>query len=83
MTVDHKEKEFERSIVQQLVEHGGYVEGNPDEFDNHLALLPRTVITFVKDSQPKAWKRLSTIHQAKVEENFIKRNGILMVRSIE
>jgi len=73
MTVDHKEKEFERSIVQHLVEHGGYVEGDPADFDSHLALDKSSTLSFIKNSQPKAWEKLSSIHQAKVEENFIKR----------
>ncbi len=86
MTVDHREREFERSIVEHLVKHGSYTEGNPGDYDAHNALLPGTVIAFVKDSQPKAWERLATVHQAKVEENFIARlckeldtNGMLHV----
>jgi type I restriction enzyme R subunit len=73
MTVDHREREFERSIVAHLVAHGEYVEGNPDNFDSQSALSVKDVIGFVKDSQPKAWERLVTVHQAKSEENFIAR----------
>ena len=64
MTVDHKEKEFERSIVEHLVKHSGYSEGKPGDYDTHNALLAKTVIAFIKDSQPKAWERLATVHQA-------------------
>ncbi len=73
MTTDHKEKEFEQSIVQHLVDHGGYVEGKPEDFDPKLALLPQALMEFVKDSQPEAWERLETIHQAAVEDKFINR----------
>jgi len=85
MTVDHREKEFEKSIVDHLVKHGSYIEGTTSEFDNQKALLPQTLIAFIRNTQPKAWEKLSAIHQDKVEENFIKRlckeldNGILKV----
>ena len=73
MTVDHKEREFERSIVEHLVKHGGYIEGKPADFDAHNALVTESVIAFIKDSQPKAWERLVTIHQRKAKDNFITR----------
>lgn len=73
MTTNHKEQEFEHSIVQHIVDHGGYREGAPADFDPQTALLPGTVIQFIKGTQPKAWKRLEAIHLEKTEENIIKR----------
>src|SRR4030042_5362667 len=73
MIVDHREREFENSIIAHLVEHGGYIEGNPVGFDCRNALDIATVLKFIISSQPRKWEKLCTIHQDKVEDNFIKR----------
>ncbi len=67
----HTEEAFEATIVDHLVTHGGYVEGDPDRYDCERALLPEDVIGFVRETQPKPWAKVEAIHGARLEEVFL------------
>ena len=81
-----KEKAFEEAIEEYLITKGGYVKGNPKNFNRKLALDVDTLIGFIKTTQPKKWERYVTIYGSSSEESFIKRfckevktNGLLYV----
>ena len=67
------EKAFEEAIEQSLVERGGYVKGDPADFDRALALDPKTLFRFIKDTQKDTWDALAAIHGAEVERKFLYR----------
>jgi len=69
----HIEQTFEEAIEHELLTTGGYTKGNPANFDRNIALDIPTLIRFLKQSQPKQWEKLHTIHGANIETNVIKR----------
>ena len=70
---DFKEKRFEQDIEEYLITHGGYVKGNPKNFNRTLALDTATFISFLKDSQPKSWERYEKIYGSDSEKQVIDR----------
>ncbi|MBS5951515.1 MAG: type I restriction endonuclease subunit R, partial [Clostridium sp.] len=81
-----KEKAFEEAIEDYLITKGGYVKGNPKNFNRELAIDVDTLIDFIKKTQPKKWERYVTIYGSASEESFIKRfckevktNGLLAI----
>jgi len=69
----HTELTFEEAIESSLLENGGYISGNPRDFDEKLGIFPSHVIDFVKNSQPKEWHKISNLHKSNVEERVIQR----------
>lgn len=67
------EAAFEAAIEHSLLTDGGYVIAKPAEYHREWALLPQTVLAFIRNSQPQAWQRLSKIHGEAVEEKFFYR----------
>jgi len=61
---------FETAIEQSLLSQG-YFKGDPKKFDRVLALETSEVVTFLKESQPDEWKKISETHGAGVEEKVI------------
>ncbi|MBF0259038.1 MAG: type I restriction endonuclease subunit R [Desulfamplus sp.] len=72
-TAIHTEETFEKAIVEDLIENGGYIAGDPNLFDREIALDKTTFIQFLQQSQPDKWEKLHTIHGANTKENLIKR----------
>jgi len=68
----HTELSFEEAIEAHLLA-SGYLKTNPDRFDKELALDTEQVLAFVRQSQPKAWARLSKQHGAAVTDRFLRR----------
>lgn len=64
---------FEDAIEQNLVNHGGYIKGKPEEFDRELAFNKNTVVAFLQETQPKEWKKLKEIHGEDIETKIIQR----------
>ena len=58
----HKESNFEQSIEQSLLRHGGYQKGDPLAYDMKLALFPGEVVAFVQDTQPEFRERFSLLN---------------------
>ena len=67
------EKQFESDIEYSLLTYGGYEKGNPKAFDRALALDIQTLISFVKDTQPKSWEKYETIYGTSCEKAFVDR----------
>jgi type I restriction enzyme, R subunit len=67
------ERTFETALVQALVEQGGYLEGNPADYHIDLGLFKSEVITFLQQSQPKRWEKISAIHGTDAPERIIQR----------
>ncbi|WNN88694.1 hypothetical protein [Gloeocapsopsis dulcis] len=59
MTSQITEKAFEDAIIESLTTNGGYQLGNAANFDRELALDRVTLLQFIQNSQPQAWKKLS------------------------
>lgn len=49
----YTEAAFETLIEEHLLEHGGYVRGDPAAFDPELALVPADLLAFVEATQPR------------------------------
>ncbi|MCF8999832.1 type I restriction endonuclease subunit R [Acinetobacter nectaris] len=65
----HSEYYFEQAIENSLTTVGGYVKGNPKDYDPNIALFPQDVIAFIQATQPKVWEK---IHSS-CKENTIPR----------
>ena len=83
---DVKEKRFEQDIEEYLITKGGYTKGNPKDFNRELALDTGALLTFIKSSQPKEWKKHERNYGVESEKKFIERfchevkdNGLLKV----
>lgn len=58
----HTEEAFEAVIEAHLLGHG-YESAAPDDYDREMALLPETVLAFIKTTQPKTWAKLRGMHK--------------------
>lgn len=67
-----KEKNFEADIEQWLVTEGGYVKGSQDNYDVARAIDMTLLMDFVATTQPKEWKRYTTLYGDKVEKQLYK-----------
>ena len=56
----HSEYYFEQAIEQSLTTDGGYVKGNPKDYDPRIALFPKDVVAFIQATQPKTWEKSIT-----------------------
>ena len=72
-TTPTTEKAFEEAIIDSLTTDGGYQLGSNANFDRELALDKLTLLQFIHNSQPQAWKKLAEIHGSTVEEKFTRR----------
>ncbi|MGR3982232.1 type I restriction endonuclease subunit R [Pseudoalteromonas sp. 1181_04] len=67
------EQTFETAIIENLVEHGGYTEGNAGDYSTELGMFKAQVLTFLQNTQPQQWQKLSEIHGENVENRIIQR----------
>jgi type I restriction enzyme R subunit len=67
------ERAFEEAIEQSLLEHGGYVRGEPADYSRELALHPQTTLAFIRGTQPQAWQKLEDVHGSLAETKFLQR----------
>jgi type I restriction enzyme R subunit len=44
---------------------------NPDGFDRDRAIFPKSVLNFIRETQPKEWARLESLHGAKTGEQIL------------
>ena len=72
-SMTHKEADFEAAIVESLVEHGGYVEGDPAAFNAELGLFERDLVDFVQHTQPEKWDGLVKLYGASAGAKLAKR----------
>lgn len=83
---DFTEKRFEQDIEYYLCNHGGYIKGDPKEFDRKFALDVKTFVSFIKATQPNAWEKYEKIYgadsESKIVDRFcrvVKNEGLLKV----
>lgn len=67
----HKEKKFEEEIESVLL-GGGYIKGNPKNFDPYLGLDTTELFAFLKSTQPKEWGKLEKSYGGEVEAKVAK-----------
>ena len=69
----HTEKSFEKNtVVTSLTTNGGYLEGNPSDYDKSLALFSTDVIAFIKATQPELYDRIERGQKANTESYILK-----------
>lgn len=69
----HTEFAFEQEVVDLLLTSKEYTQGWPIDFNRETALLEKYLFEFIQTSQPKEWKKLSTIHGEQVKKQFLHR----------
>ncbi len=67
------EKAFEEAIEQSLIDRGGYVKGDPANFDRSLALDKTELFKFLGATQKESWDALAAVHGGDVEKKFLYR----------
>jgi type I restriction enzyme R subunit len=75
MTKITSEAKFEEHIEQLLVERHEFLRATQDDYDRDLCLRPKTVLQFLRATQPKKWADYCEVigDKAEAEQKFIKR----------
>lgn len=73
MSINYKEITFESAIEDYLLQFGGYQKGISTDYNRELAMDTGVLFSFIKETQPKEWQKLSKIHGAGVEQKFLQR----------
>ena len=71
MAINCKEITFEEDIEFSLLENG-YIKANPSTYDKEKAMDMTTLITFIKETQPKQWSRFEKQCNSDIEKKFYK-----------
>lgn len=69
--MDTTEKRFESDIEAFFLSRAGGYTKNPDSYDPKWGVWPDTLIRFVRETQPKAWKRFTALNADNPESKFI------------
>lgn len=64
------EKRFEQDIETSFLTQGGYTKTD-DVYDPKLGVYKATLIGFVKETQPKEWKRFEQMNKIDPEKKFV------------
>jgi type I restriction enzyme, R subunit len=64
---------FESAIVESLIQHGNYTQGQASDYSSELGMFKYEVIAFLQNTQPKAWEKLTTIHGSDADNRVIQR----------
>ena len=67
------ERAFEEAIEQCLLERGGYSRGESAGYSRELAFHPQAILAFIRDTQPRAWRKLEDVHGSLAETKFLQR----------
>lgn len=73
MAIETKEITFEQEIEYSLLDHGGYIKGNPHDYNREFAIDTKQLFRFLQDSQPVEWEKLCRKHGENVETGFLKK----------
>ena len=71
--MQENERRFEEDIESFLLENGGYIKGNPSDFDREVALNAKDLFSFLENTQSKEWNRYKNAFSDDYERKFIKR----------
>ncbi|MCB9609464.1 MAG: type I restriction endonuclease subunit R [Polyangiaceae bacterium] len=66
-----KERDFEDAIERDLVASGGYASLAPEGFDRDRALFADEFLSFVRDSQPAVFEKLTKDHGARLASGLV------------
>ena len=69
----HTEQTFEAVIEESLLSKGSYIKGHSDDFDTQKGLFPKYVTDFLKETQPKAWEKITATHKGETEQKVVAR----------
>ena len=67
----HSEYYFEQAIEKSLTTDGGYVKGNPKDYDPRLALFPKDVVAFIQETQLKKWVKIYNSCKDETENRIV------------
>ncbi|MCG3190808.1 MAG: DEAD/DEAH box helicase family protein [Thermoanaerobaculia bacterium] len=67
MTSPHLEKAFEDGIEAALLASDGWKKGDPADFNAELAVIPKDLFGYIRDTQPDLWKTLAAQHKGDLE----------------
>ena len=70
-THKHSETDFETVIEAHLLQIG-YVSVAGDGFDHRRAIFPETVLAFIRETQPKEWAKLESLHGDRIGEQTLR-----------
>lgn len=65
-----KEAAFE-SVIEAHLLTNGYAAIDRNDFDRERAIFPTTVLAFIRETQPKEWAKLETLHGARTGEQIL------------
>ena len=65
-----KEQAFETVIESHLLSNG-YIAIDRNSFDREKAIFPETVLSFIRETQPKEWAKLEALHGERTGEQII------------
>lgn len=68
-----QEKNFESDIEQSLITAGGYIKGNPHDFNRETALDEKTLLAFIRKTQERAWEKHRTNYPDNPEQALLRR----------
>ncbi len=72
MSSNANEAAFQQDIIDQMLA-GGWQLGNPHAYNRELALYESDCLAFVKNTQPKAWKKYCGLYPSDPDKHFIKK----------
>ena len=52
MAIETKEITFEQEIEYSLLDHGGYIKGNPRDYNREFAIDTKQLFSFFKTASP-------------------------------
>ena len=64
------EAAFEIVIEAHLLQNG-YIPVAGEGFDRECAIFPETVLAFIRETQPKEWARLESLHGDRIVEQIL------------
>ena len=68
----YTELAFEEGCERILL-RSGYIQGDPAAFDRTLALDTKVLLSFIQNSQPSAWQKLTVAYGGQAEKKLIDR----------
>lgn len=71
--MDTKERRFEEDIEQYMLNCNGYLKGNQKTYNREKAIDLSKLITFIKTTQPKEWKKYEKNYGTDSETKLYKR----------
>lgn len=77
MTEKHRENKYEDELVDHLVERG-WLKGDPAKYDRALALYPEDLVSWLQDTQPEEWNKLTGWHNGDTQRLLLERVASLM-----